>query len=474
MSQPLSGEVQDTYSHADTVILGGGLAGMAAALRLKSLDPDHEILIVDKEVTQSNSLLAGQRYRAGIAGKRFNAHEELIESLANQGETTPQMSRFAQLAIDELAYWPTREGFVGSTDRPEWFGPQWGTANKAGGGRGRSVMNWLRTTCLEEGVRFAGGEVGGLHREEQQIVSATINDGGEVFELAGSNFVLAAGSTAGSLFNSTNRLIDRSSHELAYKAGLSIVGSTTHMFHPFGKASPSGRVLRGCYETDALANTQVYLDVFSDQPQLDAETTELLREHQAHYHMPEIVQRFRRYGAIVLLVDPAGGSRLARANHHYTQLGVSTTDGVRSAEVDNLYAVGDASGVGYWTNGKVRLPGLALTKCLVDARLVGEQLADQRHQTTRLTRITSRPVRAGESVRQTGEKLRSINTQYLERFDAATDGQERKVQAAAWVDELQDVDGDLERSLLEFSLQVARAHQQTAEGISDIVLNKDA
>jgi hypothetical protein len=245
------------------------------------------------------------------------------------------------------------------------------------------------------------------------------------------------------------------------------------MVHPFGNCDVTGQQRLGCFETDELAGVDVYLDGLSSKPKFDKETTNLLREHQAHHHFHEISQRFREYGSIVMLQSNDGQKRFARVSHHYAHIGIATSDGVSVEGVDNLYAVGDASGVGFWTNYRERLPGFALVKCLVDAELTSNALslvgksvrvADSSHRYAAENDGFGRIARV---ITASEEKLRYINTDYLHSFLAhdPTDTHGREGIARSWSDSLQEAEQHEDTVLLRsISLAVAVAHQAIAAG----------
>src|SRR4051812_23716332 len=123
-------------------IIGGGLAGLATAIKIKLNDQKTDVLLINKRIPESNTQIAGQRYRARTAGKGRDPEGEIVSLLAsrNGGEVTEEMRTFSEIAITELGVWQDvlPDGMI--TDKAEWFGPQWGIANTAGMGRGKSVL----------------------------------------------------------------------------------------------------------------------------------------------------------------------------------------------------------------------------------------------------------------------------------------------------------------------------------------------
>src|SRR5690606_33281151 len=100
-------------------------------------------------------------------------------------------------------------------------------------GRGRSVLNWLKKNCVDMGVKFVEGETDQLIvGDSNGIEGVSVRDetGQRVILTAGA-YVLANGGLGGYIFESTNRSIRNSAHELAYRSGVELSGVTTHMFH---------------------------------------------------------------------------------------------------------------------------------------------------------------------------------------------------------------------------------------------------
>lgn len=456
----------DPESSAPSVaIVGAGIAGLACAVRLREEMPEQQVLVIEKPVQQSNSQMAGQRFRHGIAGKRHAPVEETLSLLAsrNSNVATPEMKRFTDTAVFELENWLKRPGFVRYEDDTSWFGPQLGsTRNEHGAGRGTDVLRYFKDEASRVGVQFLEAEVQKLQAEDGHVTGLVAWSGKDTVHLSADTYVLANGSIGGQMYVSTNRSIDLSSHELAFDAGYDLIDSTVHMLHPFGKANSAGDSKLGCFETDQLAQADVLLDPFSSHPKLDHETTQLLREHQAHYHMTEIAEKFRHYGSVVMLRFPDGQEKYARVSHHYAHVGIRTTDGVRVTGSDNLLAIGDASGIGYWTNHQERFPGFALAKCLADASfsLSALETRQDSSQGLQLRGLETEQQQAPLS-RKDLRLIRSLNTKNLyEWIDSTNHGKEATAQA--WVDALADVAATIPHTITNISIATADAHKQAS------------
>jgi succinate dehydrogenase/fumarate reductase flavoprotein subunit len=465
--------MSETVSDAPaTLIVGGGLAGLAAAVKIKETYPGTSVTIIEKPHPESNTQIAGQRFRSGIAGIRIDSVAEISELLArrNGDILTPEMEQFAITAQTELADWQARPGFVASNDRTEWFGPQWGIGSGIDGnqGRGRSVIEWFKATAKNAGVDFIHANAEQISQEDGHITGLQIRTRhGVPYMLHAGNYVLANGGAGGSLYASTNKAIHDSGHELAFSAGLPLIGSTTHMLHPFSNCDASGKPRLGCFETDRIAGATVYLDALSANPIKDQETTDLLAEHQAHYHFQEISARFRKFGSVILLQMPDSEEKVyARVSHHYAQLGVETNDGVTVRGTDNLFAVGDVSNLGHWTNHKERFPGFALLKCLTDGSFMVDALA--RNFSPDSLRV-SRPDKVANKVRlsaverQQEKTLRELNSHFLTLWLAADqmNVRSRRHIAQAWSESLEVL--PVQSSIQRLSQAVAGAHMKVSE-----------
>lgn len=400
-------------------IIGGGFSGLLTAINLKGGSRPLNVVVLDKPKRESNTQISGMRIRDV-------AH--LQEPL------TPVMREFALLLDQELTRWnkmlgEINPGFVNkSTD---WFGPQWGILNKNGvGGRGLSVIKILQELAKDRGVVFLNGEAQGLITANRRLEAVAISGNGKNYLFNPDTVILANGNAAGSLFESTNKPIKYSATELLFKAGLPMDGSTIMMWHPFGNCNSKGEPLFGCYETDLLADSRVYLKNGKE----DHETTRLLREHEAHYHFREIAQRFLEQGGMVKLVNTAGEERTARVALHYTHLGAQTTDGVKVKGIANLAVVGDAGGLSYFTDYQPRQPGLALSHAIVSARKASEWILQTEFPAKEETHINENGL-TDQSGTVDCNELRATNTKHVLELEFGQG--DNKQQLELWTKELQ-------------------------------------
>jgi hypothetical protein len=436
-----------------TLIIGAGLSGLACGIKTKLRYPDTQVNILDKRKPQSNTQIAGLRVRARKTHQGLDPEEEICQLLAerNSGLVTESMRYFASLMKQELDFW---KAILDWEDKPDWFGPQFEKGN------GTLMLQKLKKLAQQLGIKFIIGEAARLEKEGSSISRIIINNGSfENYILRSELIVLAAGNIGGSLFISTNRPITNSSHELAFAAGLSLIDSTIHMFHPFGRSKPDGSPLLGCFETDKIAQSEVY---FSDGI-FDEETTQLLREHKAHECFPQICKRFLKYGGVVKLIHPDGRSTFARVSHHYSHMAIETSDGVNIVGVDNLLAVGDASNLGFWNGHKERLPGFALLKCFIDAELVqgriGQLSEKERRQSLNQEKLDEKPDSV-MSDRDLLPRLRAINTKAL--FDLTFGNlPDRRPDTLSWISNLHLLNNlQGKDNLVDISLRMADTYRK--------------
>lgn len=454
------------------VLIGNGLAGLACAIQIKLHNPCEEVLVVSKKRSESNTLISGHRYRARITNQGVKPEDEICSLFEkrNEGHSTFQMREFANLCVSEVNFWQhlMMESYdtilsLHVEDKREWFGPQFGS------GKGKITLDWFNKIAEKLQVKFQTAEVTDVIIENGRVKKLIAEDQSKDvtpeekrhLSIEGSSYILANGNIAGKLYErTTNIKINNSAQELAFKAGLQLVGGTETMFHPFGRCKPDGTPIPGCYETDTLENVLIY---FEDGEQ-DSETMVMLKNHTAHEHFPEITKRFMLHGGKATLVfrDHIEQSRVAI---HNNQLSVKTNDGVRVEGTTNLFAIGDASGMGYWTNYKERLPGTGLANCLVGAKLVAENVTHRISEEENRKDIIIDAVAANEPLDESRrlfiqDELRKINSEHLIGITFQEDKEKAKKTARDWLYCLREM--PLNR-LSQISMCVAFTHIQRLE-----------
>lgn len=415
------------------LIVGAGLAGLASAVRTKQLYPDTDVTVMEKQKSESNTQISGLRIR--------EKKVERLMAIGNGGELRDEMVQFSKIGLTELGYW---KSILPYEESENWFGPQFFN------GIGTKMLINLRDLARESGVKFIEGEIQKLINDNGRI--SGVLTGGEI--LSAREIILANGTVSGSLFISTNRAITTAAHTLAYGAGLPLVDGTINMFHPFGKCDKDGNPKLGCYETDKLAG----VDVFFADGRKSEDVTDLLLNHDAHNHFPEISREFVDNGSVVRLVFPNGVESYARVSHHYSHMGIKTDDGVRVSGTENLMAVGDASNLGFWTNHKQRFPGFALLKCFVDASLIAGRVGEM-SVSSRMSPVETKKSygREGDEDGEMPDALRHLNTKMLFEINFGKEST-RNEAASSWVAESSRAARESKNVLVRMSRDLAIVH----------------
>lgn len=429
-------------------IIGDGLAAHATAMEMKIANPTLGITMIGKQNSENQTQIAGMRLRTRIANSNDDPYQQLIELFAsrNNNVITDQMKHFASISRDKVEFWQKFDNHdpLPFHDSKELFGPQWGNSNAAGLGRGLDVLRWFKRNAVKLGIEYRqaeiqkvfvnNGSVDGLIALNQQTDTE-----GKYLEIYADQYVFAGGTPGGSMFKSTNKATKFTPQELLFEAGLPIIDSSLIMTHPFGRLKNDKTPTHGCFETDNLQNAVV---VFPDGT-IDEATTTMLREHKAHYHFPEIVQRFREKGSVIelhfkddqnrYLLDKTGKPRieLAGLSHHYSHMSIPTSDGVAIAGLDNGFAVGDAAGTGHWFNHKVRFPGTALANCLVGAEMMSQHAAYLPNGQDMQINISHYYEPEEGLTPDELQEMREINTHYLFDIECSSP-QDAKRKAQEW------------------------------------------
>ena len=162
--------------YTDIAIVGSGIAGLATAILAKEKNPDSDITVLEKRIPQSNSQIAGQRYRSRANHSVTGDPNQVAELMAqrNLGVLTPQMSQFATMSTTEIEHWK-EEYDMPMRDELEWFGPQFGDPSRSVG-FGRQVLGHLRNIAINKNIHFLEGEASGLSRDGDQIQSLELFD----------------------------------------------------------------------------------------------------------------------------------------------------------------------------------------------------------------------------------------------------------------------------------------------------------
>ncbi len=446
-------------------VVGAGLAGLATACRIRLEHPESEVVLIDGKHRQSNTQIAGMRFRTKEPGGNRDGVglERLLLSRIALSDSA-RIASFIEAILKEVRYWEhlhevrTELEPLPHTEKTAWFGPQWGR----GRGKGNSVLRHFDRYAEKLGVVRLTAQLSDIVIEDNSVRALYLQDTeGKTGIMNVEGTVIATGSIGGTIYHSTNKEIELPFQQIAHQRGLPLVGGSTHMWHPFGRCSKDGTPRLGCYATDEIASYDVY---FADGRK-DTITTELLRKHKAHDHFDEITARFVEHGSVVCLESPEGKTSWARVSHHYSHLGLDVDAQARVKGMRNLWAAGDA-GAWYSTHHSKRFPGFALSKCLVDAASIASQVSamPREGQNVRVEiEGLAKPDEGKLTTVLSKEKrrmLRDINTKYVfedQLLDVPT-------AASEWLYELQKL--KLHHPMIELSKDIAAVHALLREGES--------
>lgn len=430
------------------LIIGSGMAGLVAAVHIKELSPDGQVVVVEQPKQEGNTLIAGQRLRS----KR----NEALFPVGSNGVTDSFISTYPGV----LDYWTN---IIGAHEESNWFGPQ------LAGGKGKIVLQRMRDKAKSVGVDFLVGTAVSLQNNHDMIEGVIIERGSQHNILQADSYVLANGGGIGKLFNSTNIPIPHNGHMLAYDAGIPLVGSTVNMFHPFGKCSESGDPNLGCFGTDDLVGVHVY----TADGELDKETMQLLDEHKAHEKFPSICARFiERGGGRVTLQFPDGRIRNAQVALHHSLLGVDTTDGVMVRGIQNLFVSGDAGSFGYATGFINRPAGTGQLKALVDGYLISELIRDNQDLHHPNSEVMNKIVawEVNPPVCEVKKELKAVNTEGILKTTFARSEDEARIALEDW---RQGLLGIVDTNLTALSLGIVNAYGRKPELQEPIQIRKE-
>lgn len=405
-------------------IIWGGIVGYMSAIKTKIASPESDIMIVTNWKI-GNTAISWQRFmkRNAEYTTYISEQDELLQ-MKNIGNETAKMWKFWEILKGEIDFW--LHGIHSDmeplpfVDKQEWFGPRLGSIDDSSWMPWYAILQWLYQYSQKLNIHILIAEAIELISEKtkkipyDQIISGIRVSSREylnTYIIHADMYVLANGSSAGIMFHSTNIPILHSSHVLAYEQDCSLINGDLHLFHPFGRTSQSRVIQCGCYETDHLADAKIYLNGV-----LDTKTTELLHVHKAHYEFPAICKRFLDAWGRIRIKFPTGKEEFAQVSHHYSHLGIETIDGIKVLWYRNLWALWDSSSIGYWNGHRIRLPGTALSKCMVDAHLFTYE--SLRHNThTKCIISEDWEISAWMNINKAILwNLKSINTSYLFQY----------------------------------------------------------
>jgi L-aspartate oxidase len=397
--------------HADTVIIGAGIAGLSAALQMAKLQPKSRIVILSKSlVSESNSAYA----QGGIAAvmntlsDSYEAHkqdtiragggignEEMIETLVHE----------APKRILELVHWGAR--FDYENDGKLSLGLEGGhsaprivhTKDQTG----RIVIDTLLNKVREHNsihifenssvlhlLKTESGDCGGICAWNQKQR--------RYFEIKSKNTLLATGGS-GQLFRATTNPLSATGDgiALAYKTGASVSNMQYVQFHPTAfyqqDTNPMFLISEAVRGAGAfIRNHRGERFVFDYDPRGELATRDIVSS--------AIFNEMNKQGTSMMFLDathlpkntfekqfPLIHQHLSRAGYppemmyipirpaaHY-QCGGIDTDKYGRTNIPGLYALGECANTGI--QGNNRLASNSLSEGLVFAQFAAESMAER-------------------------------------------------------------------------------------------------
>jgi hypothetical protein len=357
-----------------TVIVGAGISGLATAIFIKESSPREDVAILYDG--GSNSSISGNRFRSGADNKPddLQAMIDAISSREYGADNTNQVIDFCILGRTALERFSRIDGLSAHYD-PCWFGPKITSsfADKNHRAPAPNTLNYLKGLASDKGVRIARYAVTSLNHSASSGWQCRTDRGPLI---TSDRVVLASGSPCGRAFgpDSTNRSISGSAVELVLGEKIegidesSIHGVGNIMLHPFGKLSPDGTSVVGCYATDSISDTEVYTE-----GKRNYYIEEMLRLHTAHSSFPEIIGKVGLEGANYFVKE--GVKHPFAPAVHYWHVGLKP-EGSYIEMLPGLFVAGESGNTIRYFDSE-RLPGTALTMCLADAHQISEYVHEQ-------------------------------------------------------------------------------------------------
>jgi fumarate reductase (CoM/CoB) subunit A len=242
------------FLSADILVVGGGIAGLTAAVEAKGVHPQAVVILLDKcEAGKSGSSVQAKGL-AGVGRWSFpedSKHKHLEDTLAaGDGLSSPSMARLmvegVESAIERLEamgmqFDPKDPGHYSAPDMPSAGHRHYRYVNLKDG-TGKVLQDVLRRRAQDEGVVILNGhQVADVVVEDGRSIGVIAWDfaGGELVPVAAQSTILATGG-AGYLFSRTSNppQVTGDGIWLAYRAGAELVDLEMVQFYPVNYVYP--------------------------------------------------------------------------------------------------------------------------------------------------------------------------------------------------------------------------------------------
>lgn len=406
----------------DIAVIGGGGAGLRAAIAAASANPELDVTIVSKVYPMRSHTVAAEGGSAGVIGQDDSLEQHFADTVSGGDWLCDQdvVQYFVEHATEEmyqLERWGcpwsrTDDGSVnvrrfGGMSRPRtWF-----AADKTG----FHVLHTLFQTSLQFGsirrldeslaleLVVQDGRVAGVLTYDQREGYPVLVEAGAV--------IMATGG-AGRLYaqNTNGAIVTGDGMAMAYRAGAPLRDMEFVQYHPTGLPGSGILITEGCRgEGGVLLNAdgRRYLQDYGLGPETpigepknkymelgprDRLSQAFWHEQQAgrtimtprgdavhldmrhlgaaylHERLPLICELSEQY----LGIDPAKEPIPVCPTAHYTMGGIET-DGTTATVLPGLYAVGECASSGL--HGANRLGSNSLAELVVLGKVAGEQAA---------------------------------------------------------------------------------------------------
>lgn len=438
-------------------IIGAGVAGLYCAIKSKINNENLKIDIISSS-NISNSIIAGQRYRTRLTGDKYNKSN--IDKLSNlifkdliNDNNKKDMLDFIIKVNTELIFLKKLENnnneCIYHNEMENWFGPQLGKKKNNNGGNGANLINFLENLAKELDINIIKKTTVvslDIHNNINHgiwlcnYVKNKININSLIYKQY-NYYILSGGSIGGRLFESTNVKIKYSPQELLINQGINLVNYNTHMYHIFGNSQESGKVKTGCKETDNISECKVMLKDNNGHFNIyEKEISNLLKQHKTHDSFEAIALKLMKSGGTSKIIYPNNKEEYTRVSYHYNHISPLTDKNMKIETIENLFSIGDALNLYYLIGNRKRLPGFALSNCLVSASIVSEYICNNKinyktnHKNNKSFIIAL--INNTEIFSQELEsKIQKINTDNLFKIEL----EQKKQYGYIWLSQLNDI-----------------------------------